>query len=271
MILTMWCCCTVEIIMYLCLWYVYYTVLNISDKAFIIYYDEDYYCEEDSIKKHPALGLCDLLRHLGIECNIDMYHSTKNINNWNQWTEQEVINCDGHIILLCSEKMHQVMKKNDNERIQMHVAHIGNITLQSLIDHQTINGQFVPVFIGKPNEQFIPTALNQRTYYTVPYEKVVEDYDISSANDVIDFEECKSLYSLVAKLTNQPEYDMPSVGGHYNGKHIQLFMYVSNVNICHAFPVLCYVVKKDEHSDKWLIMVIAILPQVPIAHTPSSM
>lgn len=201
--------------------YCIFNVLNISDKAFIIY------CEEDhTIGKHPALGLCDLLRHLGVECNIDMYYSTKNINDWNQWTEQEIRSCDGHIMLLCSEKLHQILKKGDNERIEMHVAHIENLKLKSLIDDQIINTRFVPVFIGKPNKQFIPIALNKRTYYTVPYDKVVEDYDRSSAYAVINLEVCKSLYSLVAKLTNQPEYDMPPVGDYSNGKHIVPACYI---------------------------------------------
>ena len=206
------------IYIHLCNYYKLY-VLNITGKAFIIYSDEDYPEKDDC--KHPALGLSDLLRHLGVDCKIDMYDAGKNINNWNQWTEQEVKNCDGHVILLCGKKLHQVLQKVDNERIEMHDAHIGKLTLNSLIDDCKINTRFVPVFIGEPNTQFIPTALNKRTCYTVPYDVVVKYYETPhDAEVVVKRKVCKSLYSLVTKLTYQQENDIPPVSDHSNGKHI---------------------------------------------------
>ena len=49
----------------------------------------------------------------------------------------------------------------------MHYVHIGNLTLNSLIDDDEINTRVVPVFIGDQNEQLILTALNKRSFSTV--------------------------------------------------------------------------------------------------------
>jgi len=183
-------------------------IIHVTGQAFIIYSKEDY-PEQDGC--YPALGLSNLLRQLAVACRVDMYDASKNINNWNQWTEDGVRNCDGHVILLCGNHLHQVLQKDSNIKIEMQVAHVGKLTLNSLIDDGEINTRFVPVFIGDQNEQLIPTALNKRTYYTVPYDVVMKDYTRQEAEAVIMHQECKSLYSLITKLTNQPEYDMPPV------------------------------------------------------------
>ena len=177
--------------------------------AFIIYHKEDYPEKNGCISS--ALGLSNLLRRLGVECTIDMYDSSADINNWNQWTEDGVRNCNGHVILLCGNHLHQVLQNHSNIKIEMQAAHIRKLTLNSLIDDDEINTQFVPVFIGDQNEQLIPTALNERTYYTVPYDVVMKDYTRQEAEAVIKHQECGSLCSLVAKLTNQHEYEMPPV------------------------------------------------------------
>jgi len=190
-----------------------------GNEAFIIYCKEDYPEEDDC--NHPALGLSNLLRQLGVPCNIDMYSASEDINNWDQWTEKEVRSCDGHIILLCGEKLHQLLQEDTNKRIEMRDAHIGKLKLNCLINDQEINTRFVPVFIGKPNEQFIPTALKGRNCYTAPYDVVMEDYDSPhSAKAVIKHEKCRSLYSLVTKLTNRPEFNMPPVGDQCKQEYI---------------------------------------------------
>ena len=212
-----------------------YTALNVTGKAFIIYCEEDYPEKHDY--NHPALGLCNLLRHVGVECKIDMYDSSKDINNWSQWTEKEVRSCDGHIILLCGKKLHEALQKHYNEKIKMHDAHIGKLTLSSLIDDQEINTRFVPVFIGKPNKQFIPTALSEKTCYTAPYDVVMMDLDSPQAAETVIYRaECRSLRSLVFKLTYQPEYDIPPVNDLSSGKYYQVMYYWS----CSFIPAFCY-------------------------------
>ena len=166
-----------------------------------------------------------------------MYDSSKDINNWSQWIEKEVRSCDGHIILLCGKKLHEALQKHYNEKIKMHNAHIGKLTLSSLIDDQEINTRFVPVFIGKPNKQFIPTALSERTFYTAPYDAVIMDLDSPQAAEaVIKRAECRSLYSLVSKLNNQPEHDKPPVNDLSNGKYYQVMYYLLGSFI----PAFCY-------------------------------
>lgn len=125
--------------------------------------------------------------------------------------EQQIKKCAraGYIIILCGENLHKSLQEVNNERIQMHNAHIGVQTLNNLIDDRETNTYFVPVFIGKELVNCIPTALKDRSHYTVRYDAVMEDYD--DVSTVLDKEENESLRSLVAKLTEQQEHYMPSV------------------------------------------------------------
>jgi len=172
-----------------------------------VYSEADYH--EENEQSHPALKLSNFFReHCGVDCEVDLHHSTELINNWNQWMEQKIKRCR-YIILLCGENLHKSLQEVNNERIKMHNAHIGVQTLNNLIDDRETNTYFIPVFIGKELVNCIPTALKDRSCYTVQYDAVMKDYDDVKA--VLGKEENKSLYSLVAKLTEQQEYDKPPV------------------------------------------------------------
>ena len=138
-----------------------------------------------------------------------MHYSSEPINNWSQWIEQRIKNSAGYNILLCGKALYKSLQKLENERIEMHDAHIGVQTLNSLIDGSKTNTRFVPVFIGEELVDCIPTSLKERCHYTVQCKaEMEEDCDV---NIVLNRKENKSLCSLVAKLTGQPEYPKPPV------------------------------------------------------------
>jgi len=168
-----------------------------------VYCEGDYH--ETNDKSHPALLLCNFLRRCGIDCVVDLHHSSESINNWSLWVEQNVQNCNGYIILLCGKILYESLQNSENRRIKMNVAHIGKLTLNYLIDDSKTNTYFVPVFIGEPLVDYIPTALKNRCYYTVQYDAVVDPDDVSI---ILTKRENRSLRSLVAKLTR---YDMPPI------------------------------------------------------------
>ena len=173
----------------------------------IVYCEADYHKTND--QDHPALELSNFLRDCGVDCVVDLHYSTDRINDWSLWMEQNIRNCNGHIILLCGKKLHESLQEVNNERIQMNVAHIGAQALRHLIDDSQTNTYFVPVFFGEELVDYIPTALKGRSHFTIRYDAVMEDYD--DVDDVLNNEENKSLCSLVAKLTRQQEHYMPPV------------------------------------------------------------
>lgn len=184
-------------------------------KAFIVY------CKDDN---PPAQELSDYLRHCAIDCDVDAYHSTDDVTNWNQWIEEKVDNCcksNGYILLLCGEKLSEFLNVSpENNTIYMRNAFVERLTLLSLIQDSIKNVRFLPILIDHEDTDLIPSTLKLRSHYTIKTAAILEGCrDCKGIEKSLKSEENQSFHGLVAKITGQKENHKPPVATCFYSKH----------------------------------------------------
>lgn len=157
--------------------------------------------------------LAELLRKGGVDCDIDQYHSTDRIINWDQWWEvkvREIANKNGFILLVCSPALIRCL--SDNKRIQMKEGSISCTLLSSLFADRRTNALIIPVFVEHCILDCVPLSLSQRRYYALMLQSLV-DYDLERVEleDMMNIPEFECVISLIYKLTGQPEVEKPPV------------------------------------------------------------
>ena len=154
--------------------------------------------------------------HSGIDSNIDAYHLTDDVTNWDQWVEKRVEECckqKGYILLLCGENLWKLLLQSaDNDRIKMEGAFIGRLSLLGLIGDKEKNARFLPILIDHENTDLIPLELRARSYYTIKSAAIIKgSEDRNSMERVLKSEENQSFYNLVTKIAGQNINDKPPV------------------------------------------------------------
>lgn len=89
------------------------------------------YSKED-ITEIMIVNLSDSLRRCAVDSNIDLYHSTEDIPDWNQWTEDQIKKCcdnGGYILMLCGKTMSEHLLSTENVKMEMHAGFIRRLTL----------------------------------------------------------------------------------------------------------------------------------------------
>jgi len=168
------------------------------------------YAKEDHDPNgHQVLMLSDVLRHAGIDCDIDLYHINENIQDWSHWTSQYIQTCAAkkdYVLLVCTPKMITFLEESlDNLRIDMCVGYIDRLTLRNLLQKYTKN--FIPL-IDPTSSHLVPPVLSGKITYQFPFSKVPLNITIDQLLDHPDF---TSLKSLVATLSGQQENPPPIV------------------------------------------------------------
>ena len=166
-----------------------------------------------------VLMISDVLRHAGVDCDIDLYHINENIQDWSHWMSQYIHYCAAkkdYILLVCSPRMIAVLEETvDNPRINMCAGYIDRLTLRNLIQQHT--NSFIPL-IDPTVSYMVPPVLSGKIMYHFSFSRVPQNITIDQLLDHPDF---TSLRSLVATLSGQQENPPPNV--HHSGKsHVVL-------------------------------------------------
>ena len=173
--------------------------------AFIIYANE-----EIDPNGERVLYLSDILRHCGVDCNIDQYYRNSNVTDWSHWVSQSIQYCiaqNGHILLVCSQAMFTMLEDTaDNVPVNMAVGHIDRLTLRNLLLKYTEH--FLPLCIDDTTS-YIPLSLKERTVYYFPFDKLLQN---ATVQQILDHPDFTSFRRLVATLTRQQEIPPPNVG-----------------------------------------------------------
>ena len=193
-----------------------------------------YLINKSDHNRRQILILSDILCCYGIDCNIDQYHSTKDIISWPQWVSQQIDKCiaeGGYILLECSQVMCNILGNPDNPPIKMVAGHIDCQTIRCYLHHKTKN--FLPFFIDEVSSDLIPSSLSERTPYCFPFSKLPKVFTSDSypnftkedAEQLIVNPDFTSLRSLVAMVTKQQEICQPNIGS--LGKKLMYFGLIS--------------------------------------------
>ena len=156
--------------------------------------------------------LSEFLLGCGISCDMDQYHTEKNISDWVVWNVNNIRECakrNGFVLLICSSVMYEQLNQPDISLIQMKAGFIDNLALNSLIRDASISHCVIPVCLEKLNMEIVPTSLQGKTIYALSFSKVNPDVDFNSTLNTPGLE---SLRSLVYKLRGEPEIYKPPLG-----------------------------------------------------------
>jgi len=169
--------------------------------------------EQDDPHGDKVLSLSDLLIKCGIDCTIDHYHANENIPNWSFWVQSQIefflAAKDGYILLICSEKMFELLNyTTDNIRIKMVHAHIDQLTLKIFLEGYTV--KFLPVVIDEYQKNVIPLCLQGTTTFVFPYTHLINDTNDTDHQSILELPEFLSVRNLVATLSKQQEIPRPT-------------------------------------------------------------
>ena len=171
-----------------------------------------------------VLMLSDVLRHAGVDCDIDLYHINENIQDWSHWTSLSIHYCvakKDYILLVCSPRMIALLEETGgNPRINMCAGYIDRLTLRNLIQQHT--NSFVPL-IDPSVSNVVPPVLSGKTTYHLSFSRMPQNISIDRLLDHPDF---TSLRSLVATLSGQQENPPPDVG--LPGKNCVCVVYLTH-------------------------------------------
>jgi len=162
------------------------------------------YCKEDG---DDVLQLSDFLRTNGINCDIDQYHSTKNITDWGHWSENKIKECcasNGFVLLICSRRMYQHLCVSETSTIEMSYGYISNLSLRNICTDEKSTQHVIPVFLEEYQKEYLPTSLRARLSYPISISKWMETTD---PNLLLNTPGLEQLRSLVFRLTGQPEVE----------------------------------------------------------------
>ena len=200
-----------------------------------MYTKEDYDPNGDQV-----LILCDVLRHAGVDCDIDLYHINENVQDWSHWASLSMHYCAAkkdYILLVCSPRMIALLEETvGNPRINMCAGYIYRLTLRNLLQQHT--NSFIPL-IDPSLSSVVPPVLSGKTTFHFSYSRVPQNVTVEQLLDHPDF---TSLRSLVATLSGQKEYPPPNVGP--PGK--------DNVCVMHKTSYLISIEMYDEHMHAYL-------------------
>ena len=167
------------------------------------------YCKQEA-SKEQVLYLSDLLCCCGIDCEVDLYHTNDNLDNWASWVGEHLKECIdatyGYIILVCSQTMMSALKNtNTNDRIEMFSAYIDCLSLLQYLEKGA--PKTLPLSLTNPPPNFVPANLSGKTIYYFPYDKLPEEInEVEKINDlvlrkILDHPDFDSLRNMAATLT----------------------------------------------------------------------
>ena len=167
------------------------------------------YCKQEA-SEEQVLCLSDLLCRCGIDCEVDLYHTDDNVDNWASWVGEHLKQCIdasyGYIILVCSQTMMSTLNNtNTNDRIEMFSAYIDRLSLLQYLEKGA--PKTLPLFLTNSPHNFVPANLSGKTIYHFPYDKLPEEInEVEQINDlvlqkILDHPDFGSLRNLVATLT----------------------------------------------------------------------
>ena len=157
----------------------------------------------------------DFILRCGLNVDIDLYHSSNNIVNWPVWTLEQLKVCtdnNGYIILLWSEAMETILNHrdvNDNSLIEMVCAHIGRLSILSLMQVKIQHFVVVCLDSNMSKDQIrttLPLNLSQKTVHNVSLHNVPDDMPVE---DLLEQEEFSDLRDLIVTLRQQLQFVKP--------------------------------------------------------------
>jgi len=165
------------------------------------------YAKDDDPHNY-VLDLSDFLNHCGVDCDIDQYHASENILNWEEWNKTVIksrASRNGYVLLVCSPMLHQQLSSLTNSlQIKMKAGHISNLTLNTLIKDTNITHHIIPIFLEQSSKKFIPTCLAGKSCYSICITKLLELLSRGVAiNDALNVPELESLRNLVCLLRGE--------------------------------------------------------------------
>jgi SEFIR domain/ATPase domain predominantly from Archaea len=128
------------------------------------------YSHESPEHKQTVLGLADLLRNEGVDCNIDQYEEFPT-KGWLHWMEKQ-INKSDFVLVICTEMYCRRFENQEEMVLGQGVAWEGAIISQQIYDDKGENKKFLPVIVEEKHKDFVPIILKRFTIYCLP-----KDYD----------------------------------------------------------------------------------------------
>ena len=172
------------------------------------------YSREDGYASEYVQTLSDFLHSCGVDCDIDQYHASEDILDWEQWWEQKingVIFNNGYVLFAVAN--HDCLKRclAKSEKIYMNAGFMSSILLSSYITDASKTGYFIPVYLDAVNISLLPGVLSQRTSYCANVRALENVNPNASSAEILDTRGLESLRSLVFRLTGQVEVEKPMV------------------------------------------------------------
>lgn len=125
-------------------------------------------------RKHKArvLGLCERLRHEGIDCHIDQYEDSP-VQGWPRWMTDQIEDSD-YVLVVCTEIYERRFVGHEGPGRGLGAQWEGSAITQDLYEQGGRNSKFIPIVFSEEDSSFIPKILRSTTYYPVYTE---EGYD----------------------------------------------------------------------------------------------
>ena len=158
----------------------------------------------------------DFILRCGLNADVDLYHSSKNIINWPAWTLKQLKVCtdnNGCIILLWSKAMETILTHggaNDNSVVEMVYARVDRLSLLSLIQDKIKHFVLVCLDSNMSKDQItatLPPSLSEKTVHNISLKSVPYNMPVK---ELLEQEQFSDLKYLVATLSRWQKFKIPS-------------------------------------------------------------
>ena len=137
-----------------------------------------------------VLDLSNRLRSDGVDCTVDQYEDSPPAG-WTRWMDRQIEKSD-FVIMICTETYCRRVMGEEKPGRGRGVKWEGKLIYQHIYKDDMENTRFIPALFKSGKVEYIPTPLQDATYYCVDTEQGYED--------------------LYRRLTDQPRFRKPRLG-----------------------------------------------------------
>ena len=156
-------------------------------------------------------NLAKLLRHAGIDCDLDKYHYQGPLRGWPGWMIKSISNAK-YVLVVCNQQYKLRYDGNEEHGKGQGVKWEGRI-IEEEIRTLSTNGsgnlsKFIAILFSSKDKEHIPVGMSGLNYYTIDPDKIASD----NVNAETIIKQDKQYENLYRHLTEQPEVEIPHLG-----------------------------------------------------------
>ena len=136
------------------------------------------YSHDSEAHREKVLGLSERLRAEGIETFLDQYVNGSPPEGWPRWMLNQ-LDAAEFVLVVCTETYYRRFRGQEAPGKGKGADWEGALITQELYDARNKTQKFVPIFMSKAVEDWIPEPLRSHTYYVLPSKSGYEGlYDL---------------------------------------------------------------------------------------------